>query len=285
MPLTAIVLVLIAAGFHAGWNLLLHDTEDREAAMAVAGIATGLVLLPAMLILRPWEALPLIVLAGLAHTLYSLGLAASYRRGMLAVTYPVARGTAPLLVTIGGWLVLSERPSAWAALGAVLLCAGLALIANVGRSAAQGKAITFAVLTGVAIASYSLIDARAVREVNPVGYLGAVFLLQGAFLAIWIRLTRQSLAHGAPRFSLARLTSGHGSYLRRSLRPGLLIGAGSTLAYLLVVFALQRADAGRVTTLREISILLGLALSRQAFGRKAWLGAACVVAGVVLATL
>jgi drug/metabolite transporter (DMT)-like permease len=285
MPVTAIALVLLAAGFHAGWNLLLHDTEDREAAMAVAGIATGVVLLPAMLIWPPWDAFALIVLAGVAHTLYALGLAAAYRRGMLAVAYPIARGTAPLLVTIGGWLVLAERPGLPATAGAALLCAGLALIANVGKAAAQGPAIGYAVLTGVAIASYSLVDARAVREVHPVGYLGAIFLLQGVLLTGWIRTTRPPIARPAKGIERRRWSSGHRAYMNRALRPGILIGGGSTIAYLLVVLALQRADAGRVTTLREVSILLGLALSRTAFSRKAWAGAACVVLGVVLATL
>jgi drug/metabolite transporter (DMT)-like permease len=278
MPIEAIALVLLAAGFHAGWNLLLHDTPDREAAMAVAGVASGLVLLPAMVIWPPWSVWPLVLLSGTAEAIYALGLAAAYRRGMLAVTYPVARGTAPLLVTIGGWLVLSERPGPSALAGAILLGTGLVLLAHIGTKAAQGAAIAFAVFTGTAIASYSLIDARAVREVAPVGYLGAVFLLQGVLLVAWIRLTRHQ-ADSNIRYSCPC------DPLRAALKPGLLIGAGSSIAYFLVVLALQRADAGRVATLREISILLGLALAGRSFDRRAWIGATCVVAGVMLAAL
>jgi len=276
MPIEAIALVLLAASFHAGWNLLLHDTPDREAAMAVAGVASGLVLAPAILLWPPWDVWPLVLLSGIAEAAYALGLAAAYRRGMLAVTYPVARGTAPLLVTVGGWLALSERPGPTAIAGAFLLGTGLLLLAHVGRIASQGKAIAFAAFTGTVIASYSLIDARAVREVEPIGYLGAVFLLQGLLLVAWVRLTRR-VPGGGIRPSKAC------DRLRAALRPGLLIGAGSSIAYLLVVLALQRADAGRVATFREVSILFGLALAGRSFDLRAWVGAACVVAGVMLA--
>jgi len=78
--------------------------------------------------------------------------------------------------------------------------------------------------------------------------------------------------------------------LRRSLRTGVGIALGSGGAYLLVVLAMQRADAGRVTTLREVSILFGIALSRfgpshASVGWKTWTGGALVVAGAILAAL
>ncbi|MEJ7652572.1 MAG: hypothetical protein WKH64_04075 [Chloroflexia bacterium] len=74
------------------------------------------------------------------------------------------------------------------------------------------------------------------------------------------------------------------------LRPGRGIALGSGGAYLLVVLAMQRADAGRVTTLREVSILFGIALSRfgpshASVGWKTWTGGALVVAGAILAAL
>ena len=233
--------------------------------MAVAGVAAGVALLPAVLIWPPWAVLPLIALSAVAEGLYALALAAAYRRGALAVAYPLARGTAPLLVTLGGWLALAERPNATAAVGAGCLGLGLALVANVGRRAGQRAAVGFAVLTGAAIASYSLIDARAVRQVQPAAYLGAVMLLQGLLLFGWVRLD--------PR------------RLRAALAPGVHVAVGSTVAYLLVLLAVQRADAGRVATLREVSILIGLILTRTSLGRHTWLGAALVALGAVLAAL
>ena len=111
MPLPALVLVLAAAGLHAVWNLTLHRTEDRVATMAVSGLVAGAALLPAALVAPPWTVAPLIVLSAVAEAGYGLALAAAYRRGALAVAYPIGRGTAPLLVTLGGWLVLAEPPT------------------------------------------------------------------------------------------------------------------------------------------------------------------------------
>lgn len=261
----ALALVLAAAFLHAGWNLALHDTGDRVPAMAVSGLAAGALLLPAVVLAPPWGVLPLVILSALAETAYALCLSAGYSRGELGLVYPLARGTAPLLVTLGGWLVLAERPSPIVALGALALASGLAAIATAGRQAGRADAVALAFLTGAAIASYSLVDARAVREVGPVSYLGAVLGLQGLLLAALVR------------FRPARLGP--------ALRPGVLIAIGSVAAYLLVLLAYQRAEAGRVATLRETSILIGLVLSRGKPGWRTWAGAGLVVIGAVLVAL
>ena len=266
LSLLAIALVLTAACFHALWNRTLHRTEDRVPTVAIAGLAGGALLLPATILAPPWSVWPLILLSALAETAYALSLSAAYRHGALAIAYPLGRGTSPLLVTLGGWLVLSERPSMPAALGAAALALGMALLATAGRRAGQGAAVGFALLTGVAIASYSVIDARAVREVSAPGYLGAVFLIQGLLLTALVR------RHPLPR-------------LKSSLRGGILVAVGSTAAYLLVLVALQRAAAGRVSTLREVSVLIGILLAGERPAGRVWLGAALVVAGGVLAAI
>lgn len=262
MPLIGIVLVLAAAGLHAAWNLTLHATEDRPATMAVAGLLAGAFLLPGIVLAPPWPVLPLVVLSALAETAYALCLSAAYRRGTLALTYPIARGTAPLLVTLGGWIVLGESIGLLPLAGAVALAAGLSLIGMTGWRARQLNAIGFALLVGAAISTYSLIDARAVHQVSPVGYLGVVMGLEGLLLVGWIRGDRVRL--------------------RRALRPGIWVAIGSTAAYLLVLLAFQRAGAGRVATLREVSVLIGLLLARRKHGWRTWLGASAVVVGAVL---
>jgi drug/metabolite transporter (DMT)-like permease len=259
----AVVLVLVAAVVHASWNRVLHAEDDRVAAMSVAGLVVGVMLLPAVLISPPWRVLPFVVASALAHVAYALGLSAAYRRGALSVAYPLGRGVAPLLVTLGGWLLLSERPDAGALVGAISLAAGLALIAVAGGRAGQGAAVGFALLTGLTIAAYSVVDAGAVRQVSPVGYLGAVLGIQGALLTLLIR--------------------GNRTRLRRGLRSGSLIAVASVGAYLLVLYAFQVAPAGRVSTLREASVLVGLMLSGERPSRAVWTGAILVLAGALLA--
>jgi drug/metabolite transporter (DMT)-like permease len=259
----AVVLVLVAAVVHASWNRVLHAEDDRVAAMSVAGLVVGVMLLPAVLISPPWRVLPFVVASALAHVAYALGLSAAYRRGALSVAYPLGRGVAPLLVTLGGWLLLAERPDAGALVGAISLAAGLALIAVAGGRAGQGAAVGFALLTGLTIAAYSVVDAGAVRQVSPVGYLGAVLGIQGALLTLFIR--------------------GNRTRMRRGLRSGSLIAVASVGAYLLVLYAFQVAPAGRVSTLREASVLVGLMLSGERPSRAVWTGAILVLAGALLA--
>jgi drug/metabolite transporter (DMT)-like permease len=255
--------VLVAAVIHASWNRVLHAEGDRVAAMAVAGLAAGVLLFPAVIFWPPWQALPFVVASATAHVAYALGLSAAYRRGALSVAYPLGRGVAPLLVTLGGWLLLAEQPTVGALAGAVLLAVGLALIAISGGRSGQGAAVLFALLTGLTIAAYSVVDAAAVRQVYPVGYLGAVLGIQGVILTLLVR--------------------GDCARLRRGFRSGVLIAIGSVGAYLLVLFAFQLAPAGRVSTLREASVLIGIMLSGERPGPTVWAGATMVLMGALLA--
>ena len=259
----AIALVLAAAVVHASWNRILHAEDDRVAAMAVSGLVAGALLLPAIIVWPPWRAWPFVLLSALAECVYALCLAAAYQRGALSIAYPLGRGVAPLLVTLGGWLLLSQRPDAAAVTGAILLAGGLALIASAGHRAGQGGAVLFALLTGLTIACYSVIDAAAVRQVSPVGYLGAVLGLQGAILTLGLRGNRARLC--------------------RSWRSGALIALGAIGAYVLVLFAFQRAPAGRVATLREASVLIGILLSGERPSPPVWAGAGLVFIGALLA--
>ncbi len=117
MDATALALVLAAAGIHAGWNRLLHDVADRIATLAVAGIAGGVLLFPAVLASPPTGVFGLVGLSALAEGAYAVCLTAAYRRGALSLAYPIGRGTAPLLVTFGAWLVLGQLPTVLALLG------------------------------------------------------------------------------------------------------------------------------------------------------------------------
>ena len=280
MSATALALVLAAAVAHALWNRLVHAVEDRVATLAVAGFAGAVLLSPALVVTPPtrWpvEVVGLAVGSGLAEAVYCGLLAAAYARGSLAVTYPVGRGTAPLLVTVGAWALLDQRPAVWAAVGALSLAAGLVLVAGVARDLGQRASTGWALGVGAAIATYSVVDAGAVRRLAEAGvgaaaapgYLAVTLFLQGLFLA---------LAAGA---------RGGGTRLREgwvaARRTGSVVGVGVVAAYLLVLLAFQRADAGRVATLRESSVLLAVALTRGARPPTVWAGAALVALGAVL---
>jgi drug/metabolite transporter (DMT)-like permease len=260
-----IAMVLGAALLHALWNVRLHAAPDRVAALAISGICSGLVLTPFGLGAPLAGLLPAIGLSALVQTAYAALLAAAYARGELSFTYPVGRGTAPLLTTLGAWAVVGQRPTVVALLGSLALGVGLVVLAAAARAARRGRAVALAAAVGLAIAAYSVVDARAVQQASPVGYLGVVLGLQGLALAAGIR------------FDPVRL--------RRGIGAGSLVAIGSIGAYLLVLFAFREAPAGNVATLREISVPIAMALSGERVGRVAWIGATLCVMGALLVAL
>ena len=261
----AFALVLAAAVFHAGWNRLLHGAEDRVAAAAVGAVVGAVLLLPATITAWPGQVWPLALASGAAEATYFALLAAAFRRGELSFTYPVARGVAPFLITLGGALVLGESLDAARICGSLALGVGLGIISHAGLAKGRGAALTFAALTGVTIAVYSVIDADAVRSANALGYLGLVTAVEAILLL------------GAVRLDWTRL--------RASARAGAGVGAGSLVAYLLVLLAYQRAPASPVATLRELSILLGILMARERPGWRVWAGGTLCVLGAVLTVL
>src|ERR687898_2541609 len=73
----AVALVLVAAVVHATWNRVLHAEDDRVAAMAVAGLIVGVMLLPAVIISPPWRALPFLTASAPAHGADAPGVSAA----------------------------------------------------------------------------------------------------------------------------------------------------------------------------------------------------------------
>lgn len=272
MSSVALALVLAAAVLHASWNRLLHGADDRLAAAAVGAVVGAVLLLPATIAAAPVHVWPLALASGVAEAAYFAFLAAAYRRGELSVTYPVARGIAPFLITLGGAAVLGEPLTAARVCGSLTLAAGLAVISHVGLAKGRGGALMFAALTGITIAVYSVIDADAVRSANAVGYLGAVTFVQAIILLGAVCLNSGGGAEISAR-------------LRASARTGAGIGVGSLAAYLLVLLAYQRAPASPVATLRELSILLGILMARERPGWRVWAGGALCVLGAALTVL
>jgi drug/metabolite transporter (DMT)-like permease len=261
----AFALVATAALAHALWNRRLHVAGDRVATIAIAYLAVGVALLPAAILDGPWPVWPLVLLSGVVEAIYCLFLTAAYYRGALTIAYPLGRGTAPLLVTLGGWLILGARPNPAVLVGTMILAIGIALVATTGWRSGQSAAVGFALLTGVTVAAYTLVDSQAVQHVSAPGYFSIVSLLAGLLLASTVR--------------------GKAARLHQALEPGLRVAVGMGVAYLLVLVAFQHAEASRVSALRESSILIALWLSGERPSWQTWLGSGLVVLGVILASI
>jgi drug/metabolite transporter (DMT)-like permease len=266
MDPAAVALVLAAAVLHALWNVRLHGADDRVAAMAMSGIISGLVLLPFFALDPPAGVWGLLVISGLAEAIYGLALAGADRRGDLSVTYPVGRGSAPLMATLAATVVVGQPASVRTVVAASLVALGLVLLAFRSHRSGTLAATGLALVVGATIATYSVVDARAVGlGAAPLAYLAGALAIEGVLMA------------STTGFDRARL--------RASLGPGAAIALGSVGAYALVLFAFRLAPVGQVATLREVSVVVAVLMAREHPGPLGWAGIAAVVAGGALAAL
>jgi drug/metabolite transporter (DMT)-like permease len=190
MSLEVTALVLLAAAMHAGWNALIKVQGDRLAVMAVVTAAGSLLSLAALPFVDSPDpaSWPLLGLTIVLHTGYHLFLPVAYDHGDLGQVYPIARGSAPLLVTIGAVLLAGEALEPMGLLGVVCLAAGvMALAFDKGAGLAKKpKAVLYALLTACFIASYTLVDGIGVRQAGSIlGFAVWLTLGTGSSRSCW----------------------------------------------------------------------------------------------------
>jgi drug/metabolite transporter (DMT)-like permease len=204
MSLAVLSLVLAAAFAHAGWNFLAKGAGGGAAFVWLAALAGTVIYLPVVAIVHAstsgqfrLEALGLMAGSGVLHSVYFVLLQRGYATGDLSLVYPLARGTGPLLSGAAAIAFLGERPSALALAGALTIVAAvLSFVVRPGDSLRHGAraAIVFALLTGVAIASYTLWDKHAVGP----AHLSPVVYNWGSQVVVVLILTPHVL-RGGPR--------------------------------------------------------------------------------------
>ncbi len=99
--------MLVAAGAHAGWNLLAKTAPGGGVAFVwLASVLGAAMLTPPALVLVAGAppgtaAVAFMAGSGLIHAVYFACLQRGYRDGDLSLVYPVARGSGPVLATAG----------------------------------------------------------------------------------------------------------------------------------------------------------------------------------------
>ena len=270
-----VTLAVLGAGvLHAGWNALLKSSPGGDPMLDTAAVVAGssiwgLLLLPVVPIPDP-SAWKFAAMSTVIHFAYYITLAQAYRTSDLSFAYPLMRGTAPLLVTILGVLLLQEWPTPQVALGVVLICAGIISIAFVRRERHPPAAARWAFANAAIIGSYTLVDGAGARASgNALGYVSWLIFIEGLPFLLWVRWRYGSAAT---------------KYVSGSWRRGLLAGAGSIGAYGIVLWAMTRAPVAAVAALRETSVLfaalIGALFLKEGFGLSRIVGAASVVAGI-----
>lgn len=279
----ALALVLCGAVLHATWNLSAKRAagDDSLAFVWLMGLVSVALALPfglASWLVQPPSLSPLawvtVVASGAVHGVYFLLLQQGYRRGELSIVYPVARGTGPLFAVAAAVIVLGEHPGRTGWLGIAAILTGIVLISGVTQTADRPDrlaSVAWGGLTGLGIATYTLIDALAVTRLG----LGPL-----VFFFLSLVCSALVLAPFALRDRVA---------LRRqwceNRRPIVTVGVVSPAAYVLVLFALQLAPLAYVAPLRELSmmvaVLYGAWLLREPVSARRLAGVVCMIAGVV----
>ncbi|MDR6411866.1 DMT family transporter [Paraburkholderia terricola] len=269
-------LVLLAALLHASWNAMLHGNEDRFLSMtwmsiAIAAVSTLVILFTPLPASAAW---PYIVASGIVHIVYNVTLVRSYRRNDLAQAYPIARGSSPLLVTLGAALFAHEviRPSQ--VLGILMISGGIIAIA-LERFHVSRAGLRAALTTGATIAVYTVIDSIGVRLSGgeALAYTAWMFLFYWLMPLLFVALRGVTALWPPVRSAPVSIGS--------SLVGGLV----SIAAYGIVIWALQSGATGTVSALRETSVvfavLIGRVFLREAVSAKRWIACMIVAAGAV----
>ncbi|MGK0425177.1 MAG: multidrug transporter EmrE-like cation transporter, partial [Ilumatobacter sp.] len=191
MTIGSFFLVLSAAVLHATWNLVVKQSADRLVSTWAIVTSGAMLSVPVSIFIGLPEraALPWLATSALLHVAYGYALAGAYDRIDLAAAYPIARGTAPLIVMVGSIMLLDDVVSPVGFIGIALVVASLGLIGI--RHVPNG--VGWALLTGLMIALYTLSDGAGVRAGNDsIRYIAALFQLHALAFGIMILATRRS---------------------------------------------------------------------------------------------
>ncbi len=276
---TALALVIGAAVLHSAWNALAKRGRDQLAFLWSSVSLATILLMPVWLWMLAAQgfapaALPFVVATTILHAFYFFALGRAYGSGEFSLVYPVARGLGVALVPILALFLFDERLSPLGTAGVTLIVLGIiglhlaprAWSEVVGRPRLVGPGTRWALLTGLTIAAYSLVDKAGVSRLHPIPYiglmgLGSILLLLPGVLAKPDALRQEWAANW---------------------RAILVASTMNLTAYLLVLFAFRLSKTGYVVAARELSIVLSAIIGSL------WLGEGRLAprlagAGVVLA--
>jgi len=276
MTSTVFFVVLFAAFLHAMWNSMVKGDGDKQ--LAIAAVVFGHIPIALILIVfvdvpesASW---PYIAAGALLHVGYQLFLAQAYKAGDLSQVYPIARGSAPLVVTIISVLFLGVVLSPVQLMAVVIIAAGIMSICLVRGTDAKinYQGIRLALVTGMFIASYSLVDGLGARVAGTaVGYYSWLTILNGLIFFSVMVVVRPTIFR---------------DIVTRAKTVLLVGGTASYAAYAMVTWAFTQSPIALVTALRETSIVFALLISsyhlKERLGWPKLLAAIITLGGVVL---
>jgi len=299
MTSTAVILLLVSAVTHAGWNLLSKREHPSAASFLVANTVGCLLLAPIALInwravgLFPSEVWALLAATGLCQAVYYYGLAGAYRHGEISIAYPLARSVPVVMVTLISFLLgRGEDLTPQAIAGMALVVAGCLILpmkhfADFRLRNYKNAACALALLAACGTAGYSLLDDHALHIVwdSPAakvgGYVPATLtymLFEGLLASAW--LGGYILLRRPERAQLRTL-------LTAGKRRAAITGAAIYLTYALVLIAMAHArNVSYIVAFRQLSVplgaVLGITILHEARWRPKFVGIAICFTGLIL---
>jgi drug/metabolite transporter (DMT)-like permease len=254
----SLVLVLVSAALHAGWNLSVRGQRQDDQLLRIAAVTTlfglGPVLLAEMgrtpLLPSTWRYFPV---AGVFLAIYYLGLTRGYTGGDFTVVYPLARAIPVLLLAVVD-VFRGHPPTALGWLGMVLVTAGCVLAPlesprDLGLAHYRNRTTLWILVAAVGVFGYTTVDSTAARVMPPgVGTAVRYFVLQTAaslvaYLGI-LAILRQPI----------RLGGSWAAWQRPTLATGFVLAS-----YSLILWAFQLSPhASYIVALRQFSIVIGV---------------------------
>ncbi len=269
--------VVFAALLHASWNAMVKSSAEKGMDMALIHLAGSVIAIPLVLWvgLPPAESWPYLAASLVIHVAYYITLTGAYTHGDLGLTYPLMRGSAPLLVAVSGTVFLSEHLSMVAWLGVLAISCGVLLLGLSKDALHSPKAIQFALFNAVIIAIYTVVDGLGVRASgNALQYIFLLFLIDGwpfAFL-MWYRRRSQMVEYAKKRWPISMVGS-----------------VASLSSYGIALWAMTQAPMATVAALRETSVLfaalIGFWLLKEKFTHQRLLGTFTIMVGMVAVRL
>jgi len=272
-----IVILLLAAVFHATWNVALKTGADRVldmAAIRMSGVLFALVVIP-LTPLPAAAAWPPLIASAIVYMAYYGFLISSYKHGDISQVYPIARGTAPLLVALAAFAFIDETLSPLGMAGVIVVSVGL-LIAGSGAFQQNWRAIGYALFTGITIAANSFLGGVGVREAGTIlGYSAWLELLTCVPFIAFACMRRRGHVMAYVQTKVAR--------------RNVLLGFGSVFTFLVALWAMTHLPIATVAATRETSAifaaLAGAVLMKEPFAGRRILAATLVAIGIALLVL
>ena len=285
MGLEITLLVLFSAVIHSIWNIQLKKSND-PITYVIAIAIVGWVIFTPYAIYKLFnstistETYLFTFSSFLIHFLYFLFLGRAYSKFELSVVYPIARGLSVFLIPVYGILILNEQMTLQAIFGCFLIIFGIIMTGSIsiGDLKTKEKRKLFlksgafsAILIGIIISLYSLVDKKAASGIDP-------------FLFVWLTDT-SAVILGIKFF---RNNNFRNHFTKENIKL-IIPGVFQFSSYAIVIYAYSSAMLSYAGTFREIGTVFGAIFAKiflkEEFGRKKTLGILLIVSGAFLISI